>query len=116
VQETKWLLARTEDQEKRAQLAIYLMREERRFAEENAIVSVYLDGEGNFEERPEDTKTYRRWLAVVEARRRGLSWNDAYIDASRRSKGTGYRGKPGTMKRDYQNVQRVIREAAKVGE
>jgi hypothetical protein len=114
LQRVKRRIAATEDKREKAQLAINLMRAKRRLAKEKAAVEAWVHyGKGNFEEPPEDTKTYHRWSAVAEARRKGLSWKDAYNEASKTSQGTRYRGQPATMKRDYQIVQRLIREAEK---
>jgi hypothetical protein len=53
---------------------------------------------------------FMRYRAVHQAKARGLSWEQSYKAAGEALKGTNARGKPGTMKDDYQYVQRNIRE------
>jgi hypothetical protein len=111
------------DQEKVLEL-ILLMRAERRLASEHKNAAAYLSGEGSFfeEERPQNTKLYRRWSAVVEARREGVkrkpkdSWKDAYKAASKHLVGKRYRGGAATMKRDYQIVQGLLKRQKWVNE
>lgn len=65
---------------------------------------------------------YYRWRAVFEARREGLkrkprgTWGDAYKDARGRLDGSPYAGKARMMRESYELVQRIRRQAAKVGQ
>jgi hypothetical protein len=50
---------------------------------------------------------FLRWLAVFEARQKGLSWKEAPKAASEQLKKTSAAGEPDTMKRSYNKVQRM---------
>jgi hypothetical protein len=50
-----------------------------------------------------------RWLAVLEARNRGLRVPEDYEDASRRLMGTTAQGKPSTMMKSFQRIARAIK-------
>jgi hypothetical protein len=66
-------------------------------------------------------RSYLRWQAVVEARQEGrkrqprkATWPDAYDEAKTRLEGGPAAGEARTMKRAYQEIER-LRRAAKVG-
>jgi hypothetical protein len=79
-------------------------------------------GPGTNTKAPRDVKNYLRWQAVVEARREGLqqrpkeTWQNAYTKASQRLAGGPAAGTPRTMKEAYQSVERIRRQATKVGQ
>jgi hypothetical protein len=61
--------------------------------------------------RTDIEKHCRRWLAVFEAHREGLTWKDAYKAASKRLKDTPAAGEARAMKWSYAKIQRSRRNA-----
>jgi hypothetical protein len=57
------------------------------------------------------TVDFNRWRAVYLARCQGMAWDDAYDAASASYNRPDFAGSPRTMKRGYQRVQRVVRDA-----
>ncbi len=57
-----------------------------------------------------DMKHFRRYAAVVEAKLRGLTWDAAYEDASKKLRGTSSAGSKDYMRQEYQDVLAEMRK------